>query len=203
MIFLFGAKVSDICNKHTLQKVLNALPLSKQEILGKIKAEEVYHTSLAGYALLQKALQKLGFEKQTLADIIFHPHKKPFFQEGPDFNISHSHDRVVCAVSAGAQIGVDMEKEVSLDSYQLKKYFNEEELHYIDKDKERFYEVWTRKEAILKAANSGLMEARKIRFYGTHAVFAQVKWHLYTFNWDDYRIAIASSREQQVEEIYL
>ncbi len=205
MIFLFSAKISDIHKKNIPPKVLNALPLSKQNALAKIKLEEVYHASLAGYALLQDALQKLGFENHALKDIEFPLHKKPYFPQGPDFNISHAYDRVVCAISSEAQIGVDIEKEISFDTYQLKKYFNEEELLYINEDKRRFYEVWTKKEAILKAAGSGLMEARKIRFYGTHAVFAQVKWHLHTIIWDDYRIAVASSREQKVEwmeEIY-
>jgi 4'-phosphopantetheinyl transferase len=100
------------------------------------------------------------------------------------------------------QVGIDIEKVAPLDNYQLKNYFNEEELSYIDDDKLRFYEVWTKKEAILKAAgNVGLMQAKEIKFYGPYAVFMQLKWHLYTFDRDDYQISVASSREQEIEWI--
>jgi 4'-phosphopantetheinyl transferase len=200
MIFLFSAKISDIFFESKAQNVLNALPVSKQQTLGKIKLKEIYHASLAGYALLKEALQRFGLEYHTLKDIEFPHLKKPYFPQGPDFNISHTHDRVICAISTDVQVGVDIEKEVSLEKYQLKKYFNEEELLYINEDKGRFYEVWTKKEAILKATgDAGLIQAKNIRFYGPYAVFAQIKWHLYTLAWDDYHIAIASSREQKVK----
>jgi 4'-phosphopantetheinyl transferase len=200
MIFLFSAKISDSFFESKAQNVLNALPVSKQQVLGKIKLKEAYHLSLAGYALLKEALQRFGLENHTLKAIEFPLHKKPYFPQGPDFNISHAHDRVVCAVSTDVQVGVDIEKIVSLDNYHLKHYFREEEISYIQQDKVRFYEVWTKKEAILKATgNAGLTRAKNIRFYGPYAVFDQIKWHLYAFDWDEYRIAIASSGEQKIE----
>ena len=200
MIHLFSAKISDSFTKSTAQKVLHALPLAKQQALAKIKLENAFTSSLAGYALLQEALQRLGKENPALADIIFPKQGKPFFPQGPDFNISHAHDRVVCAISTDVQVGIDIEKVAPLNNYQLKNYFNEEELAYIHQDKLRFYEVWTKKEAILKAAgNPGLTQAREIKFYGLYAVFMQIKWHLYAFDWDNYRIAVASSQEQEVE----
>jgi len=175
------------------------LPVQKQKALGKIKLKNAFNASLAGYALLMNGLQQLRMENVKLSDIQFPHQKKPFFKNGPDFNISHTEERAVCAISSDVKVGVDIEQVVPQENYQLKNYFNLEELLYIDESPSRFYEVWTKKEAVLKAVgNAGLTQAKQIKLYGPYAVFAQIKWHLYTYAWDDYCIAVAGSQEQEV-----
>ncbi len=96
-------------------------------------------------------------------------HGKPAVQgnadKSPDvrFNISHSVDCLVCAVSLGQEVGVDVETVRSdLDHLQLaQRFFSTREFEDIvgcpaNKQRERFFQYWTCKEAYLKARGLGL-----------------------------------------------
>ena len=82
------------------------------------------------------------------------------------FNLSHAGDYVVIAVTVGMRVGVDLERmEVDRkgDLDRCARQFCEREQDYIFGGKssplgraERFYRIWTRKEAVLKAVGIGL-----------------------------------------------
>ena len=101
------------------------------------------------------------------------PLKKQFFQisEGGKprltdcnllFNVSHSGDRVF-ACFAYDEIGVDVEELGDAPFYVMKNVFHEAEIAYVEsaddaKSKnERFYEVWTCKEAFGKCKGDGII----------------------------------------------
>ena len=70
------------------------------------------------------------------------------------FNISHSHGYVVFVMDT-VQVGVDIET-IRPVKKELSDYTsNEEEKAYI-RDEETFYEVWTNKEALVKADGHGI-----------------------------------------------
>jgi 4'-phosphopantetheinyl transferase len=80
---------------------------------------------------------------------------KPLF-----FNISHSRDLVLIAISS-SPLGVDVEYIDTAFSYEqvLDVTFSEEELSFIknsNKRSEAFFLLWTRKEALLKATGKGI-----------------------------------------------
>lgn len=93
-------------------------------------------------------------------------HGKPRLVDPPlplDFNLSHSGDWMVCAVSAGIPLGVDIELEnKSRDVMRLaRRFFSQAEtadLEALPEDarRERFYEYWTLKEATVKAFGAAL-----------------------------------------------
>ncbi|SMC95725.1 4'-phosphopantetheinyl transferase family protein [Pedobacter nyackensis] len=97
------------------------------------------------------------------ADIHFHfsSDKKPKV-DGIEFNISHSGNFIIIAISL-APIGIDIEfinQNFDFDPL-MNAIFNEEESSLINKNADRllwFYVLWTRKEAILKASGEGLTE---------------------------------------------
>jgi 4'-phosphopantetheinyl transferase len=79
------------------------------------------------------------------------------------FNLSHSHDIALLALAEGREVGVDIEHErPDLDILELaERFFAAEEfraLRGLPKDARRsaFFQSWTRKEALLKAAGHGL-----------------------------------------------
>lgn len=105
--------------------------------------------------------------------IVFNKSKngKPF-AEGLDveFNISHSHDMVVCAVS-DKPIGIDIEKIRPINLNVAKRICTKDELVYLfghepnDADFNqkpdnttltRFFEIWTAKEAYVKCIGTGI-----------------------------------------------
>ena len=86
---------------------------------------------------------------------------KPFLENNKDyhFNISHTHNMIAAAVSNNP-VGVDVEKVREIDLGIAKRFFTECELNYIEKYRnrtyERFFEIWTKKEAYIKYTGKGL-----------------------------------------------
>jgi 4'-phosphopantetheinyl transferase len=79
------------------------------------------------------------------------------------FNLSHSHEMVLYAFTSEGEVGVDIEKhDPKLEVEEIaRNFFAPEEILYIrqglpDRRYERFFHLWSRKEAFLKALATGL-----------------------------------------------
>jgi 4'-phosphopantetheinyl transferase len=90
---------------------------------------------------------------------------KPFLETPTDlqFNVSHSGDLFVCAVSSGMIIGVDVEEIRPIDDMTAiaSHFFSPAEQRHLaslaEADRTHaFYECWTRKEAVIKATGEGV-----------------------------------------------
>jgi len=82
------------------------------------------------------------------------------------FNLSHSREWLVCAVSGAASVGVDLEYcDPGRDTRKLaQRFFHPDEVAAIDACKaaervDRFYDYWTLKEARVKASGEALAPA--------------------------------------------
>jgi 4'-phosphopantetheinyl transferase len=96
------------------------------------------------------------------------PHGKPeltapWNRHGVEFNLSHSGDLAIIAVTRGCPIGVDVEAIRQMPNAEalLQRFFSPEEVaQWRQCPEERreavFFQGWTRKEAWLKAVGSGL-----------------------------------------------
>ncbi len=84
-------------------------------------------------------------------------HGKPLPQSGIYFSISHSKGAVAVAF-ARHELGLDIEKiRIPGSAHQAyRRFFSSAELNYIGQDDKRFFELWTRKEALIKADGRGL-----------------------------------------------
>ncbi|MFD2201715.1 4'-phosphopantetheinyl transferase family protein [Shivajiella indica] len=79
------------------------------------------------------------------------------------FNISHSENLALIAISEDVSLGVDIERiRYDMDINQvMARFFTKEEIRIIEsldseKRNEKFFQLWTRKEAFLKATGKGL-----------------------------------------------
>jgi 4'-phosphopantetheinyl transferase len=162
--------------------------------------EKDRYLSLAGRLLLREALKTIcnkaiNFEEE----ITISANGKPVLSDH-SFNISHSENYAVCAISKECNLGVDIEFKDETIDLQL--------MDYVCTDNERsrlrdsatplmsFYKIWTRKEAVLKAAGRGLSADPKI-FDATEPVveFEGQNWHVKDFSFpENYHTAIASNR---------
>ena len=108
-------------------------------------------------ALMQKHVAQLyGLTK---AVVTYGKHGKPIMQD-VNFNISHSVDMVVCAVS-DSFVGCDIELVRKAPLEVALRYFRDEENEYLDSvpDDEKnlaFFRLWTAKESYLKMTGAGL-----------------------------------------------
>lgn len=81
---------------------------------------------------------------------------KPYAENSSyKFSISHCGNLVVCAVSKN-EIGVDIEKIRNVRLKMADKFACENEIAYIGEKLERFFEIWTLKEAFFKCKGTGL-----------------------------------------------
>lgn len=85
---------------------------------------------------------------------------KPYFANGPYFNISHSGKYVLMVVST-AEIGVDIEEIKNIDMSSLVRIFNEAEAKMI-KEHSDFYYLWCAKESLIKCMGLSVGKVKEI-----------------------------------------
>ena len=115
--------------------------------------------TLAGRYLLKKMIKELyGREEFSLE---FNENGKPYL-DFCFFSISHSGDFAVCAVS-DCPVGVDIERMKSFKQRERYMLFTQRESEYVNKSDSpnRFYTLWTRKEAYVKAKGGVIADAAK------------------------------------------
>lgn len=114
-----------------------------------------------GRMLLFLELSNVGLGNLTSSDIRYSEFGKPYLPNGPEFNISHSQNRVACALSKGL-IGIDIEAIKPINSDQFQDYLTQNELRQIKSSDDpitQFYNFWTKKEAVVKCTGIGLNAA--------------------------------------------
>ncbi|MEN7551673.1 4'-phosphopantetheinyl transferase superfamily protein [Rapidithrix thailandica] len=139
---------------------LKPLPFDEAVKARKFVRWQDRQACILGKLLLHYGLRKNAFDPD-LSTLKYTPYHKPYFTSGPYFNISHSEGCVVCAISSDYNVGIDLEvcKETRVDDFR--EVYTTKEWAYICQQPafktSRFYEIWTRKEAIVKADGKGLM----------------------------------------------
>ncbi|MDZ4717605.1 MAG: 4'-phosphopantetheinyl transferase superfamily protein [Roseiflexaceae bacterium] len=119
-----------------------------------VAARGLLRLLLAGYTNSSPAMLRFGYG----------PHGKPFLQDvAIEFNVSHSHQRVLIAVRYAGQIGIDIERvrtnidyaPIAADLFSEREYA---ELCTLPEAHRRaaFFACWVRKEAFVKACGLGL-----------------------------------------------
>ena len=102
-------------------------------------------------------MKKSGLNHLSLQDIKKYKYGKPYISGFYHYNISHAGDYVVLVYSDNS-VGVDIEQIQKTDISHFQKVLSSDENQWI-KDTgsmRRFYHVWTRKEAVVKAHGIGL-----------------------------------------------
>jgi len=115
---------------------------------------------------------------------------KPFIEGGPEFNISHSEDIVVLALTQHQGIGIDIEKirPVDKDDFagELPEIISFYENHEAEQANHLFFECWTKKEAVLKGFGKGLLAPLKdVVLTGDQAIIDNSIWFVKKLQIDD------------------
>ena len=93
------------------------------------------------------------FKNKYIQEYKINDYGKPI-SENRFFNISHSHGYVVFVLD-NSPIGIDIEQIRSFNSDLIDFVSNKEEMDYIH-DEISFFEIWTNKEALVKALGTGI-----------------------------------------------
>ncbi len=170
--------------------VLPLVPAAEAKKVLNTKRKETVLVSLAGKYLLREGLLRLDLDPNLIKEIRYNEHRRPIIEHDFDFNISHSGNLVACALSKHTKIGVDLERIKPYRDSHLHAFFDDREREMILQAKdhhETFYDLWTRKEAVLKADGRGLtLTRKKLRFEGNLAVIENDdNWELHSLAIDE------------------
>lgn len=109
---------------------------------------------LGGRALARFAIEESAAIPAARQDIRVTPTGKPVCMNGPEFNLSHSGEWLVCVTATDGRAGVDLQFPAAHISTQAiaELYFCAEEKRCLrDADERYFYMLWALKEAHVKA----------------------------------------------------
>ena len=113
---------------------------------------------LLGKLLLLTCIRDLGL-RLDLHDIDFGKYNKPYFHHPLSFNISYADAYVVCAASTDYKVGIDIETIHPVNLQEVISFFTlaeKEKIFASPLPQVQFFNIWTRKEAVLKAAGTGI-----------------------------------------------
>lgn len=212
-----------------LYKLDSSLPLNlttaDKSRLSSIKSDKARVEYACSHTLLNNILQDrldLGLEDLTFSyNSCNKPYLSPalFNSSSLYFSLSHSNNAVAIAISEGIEIGIDLEDNTRRhpDSCTklAKRYFSKSEQKYISDHTsthltlaEKFFQIWTLKEAYLKATGSGInMTLSSIDFQvrENHIILTDKnrestpEYTFYTTYFQNYSLALAANTSLKLE----
>ncbi len=160
MTRIIAAKIPEI-SQETFERLLQRVSVERQDKIQRLKVCNKKHQSLAVELLLRAVLVSQFNMNEKDVVIEKTPEGKPFLKGDRGLFISLSHcDGLVAVAVSDCEVGVDVERVRNIDLNIAKRFFTQVEQGYLfgvdDGATERFFEVWTRKEAFAKKQGIGL-----------------------------------------------
>lgn len=179
-------------NKYSEDEIISRFNLTPAEVLPfqKVPNEEVRKERIVSYFLKKKLIGKytVGEKGKPLSENCF-------------FNISHSRGWVLLAKNDECEVGLDVELIRPVDDL-LKQYVcNPEEYKYA-KDYQKFYEIWTVKESIVKCTGEGIdIHPNRIPALPTNGsrIFLYESFFTKTCKYEDIMIAVTIKGKSDFE----
>ena len=159
-LLLFIADVRGFINKDRFNRYLGCMPAAVADKIMDLKNDKAKRQTLGGWSLLCGALSDelnaMSIEDFSRADVLYREHGKPFIggMEDVHFNISHSGDYAICAVS-DTEVGCDIEKTGDLNMSLAERFFTPEEKSIV-RSSEDFFKIWVKKESVIKCTGEGM-----------------------------------------------
>jgi len=180
------------------------LPAEKQVSLQRLINQRDRDVSLIAQRLLKHSVADEGIEEFKLKDVCYPLAAKPYWpaknKKFLDFNISHSGRLILVAASQEVELGVDVEKNRQLKNLNFKMILSDDELELIKKTPEVFFDLWSKKEAVVKAANTtGIARMRDVVLQQESAELDGKIWHIKNID----KTLIDIELEQETYSIYL
>ena len=159
-ISIWGIQVSKY--SKNIENIYKILSINEQAKANNFKNKNHARASVLARGALRILLG--AYENSAPEELNFSKTKdgKPFLPNSRiNFNISHSSDWIILAFCKDHSIGVDLEAIRDIDFLRIsKRYFNQEEQIFLinsEDPKRLFFDLWSRKEAIIKAKGKRLL----------------------------------------------
>jgi len=170
-VHLWQLSIKDVLRTQSISTLCNLLTEDEKCRAAAYRSESRRRLFIIGRAGLRVILSALmaGIQPQSIR-FTTGAQGKPLLEDDAcplQFNLSHSHDAIVIAVTRGQTVGVDIEymKARPRMSDIAEQYFHPQESQVVTKALDagdnlralqQFYKVWTLKEAFIKADGKGM-----------------------------------------------
>jgi 4'-phosphopantetheinyl transferase len=197
----------------SLESCAACLSLAERERAARFKFERDRKRYLIAHGALRSILAIYLDIDAAAVDFDSGPAGKPKLAQnwagsGIEFNLSHSGEVALIAVTRGGEIGVDVERVREDFAFQpiAQRFFTANEVAALRDlpvalQREAFYKCWTSKEALLKARGTGLSgqldEVQIVRTTeaGVRVTFAAGEWSLTELSpIEGYALALAAKK---------
>jgi 4'-phosphopantetheinyl transferase len=150
-----------------VERLISFLDLNEKEQTARFATAVLKRRYVASHGNLRLALSRyLGLEPGEIR-FARGPHGKPALDPSHGstlrFNLSHSSEKCLIAVTEGREVGIDVERIRALDDWReiAERFFSERETFRLSSlptslVKTAFFATWSRKEAYIKALGLGL-----------------------------------------------
>lgn len=152
----------------TVEALARLLAPDEVERAGQMRRRAVRDRFVVGRAVLRLLLAQYAKTSPRNLELAIGPHGKPYMvaQSPINFNLAHSEVTALLAAARESEVGVDIEqlREIKELTRLSEEYMTTDELAFMnsgggDERLARFFRLWTRKEACLKAMGSGISGA--------------------------------------------
>jgi 4'-phosphopantetheinyl transferase len=140
-------------------RCLDEMPNTVQSKLSRYRRWKDQQAGMLGMLLLAEGLRRYGHPPELLQHLAWDARGRPFLDSRVDFNLSHSGEYVVCTLSPSVRVGIDIEKIRLIDLDHFRTQMTCEQWERTMTSENRlfmFFDLWTQKEAVVKADGRGL-----------------------------------------------
>ena len=157
MVYVYIKECDKLPDPLECPSILEGLSEERKKKILNYKFTEKRRQCLGASLLLKNILERYGY---CLEDIYYGEKGKPELN-GLFFNLSHSENIAICAVSDKGNVGCDVEMVRRAPLKLAERYFSEHEVEYLeqldmDEKNTAFYRFWTLKESYTKMTGEGI-----------------------------------------------
>ncbi len=188
---------------------LGQLCVEKREAIKRLRLARGRAASLLGLQLLKHGMRAHGCTEFELTTVRFPRGSKPCCDAPhcaacPDFNITHTRDLVACAQASEGYVGIDTEKVRDIDLNAFGRFLDTHEYARLRGDRQRFFELWTQKEAVVKAhGDGGIVNLRAVRIAEEQGTLGSKTWSLRAVNIHPDYVTYVATAAAAVEIAYV
>lgn len=186
MIYIYNLEISNPSFSVNEANLLSILSNKRQQKVLSYYFEIDRLLSLYSALVVRMCLSKITGIPYNKLDFSYTDLGKPYLNNSNIFfNLSHTKNGILLAVSTDSDIGADIENVQIIPPYNIiNDIFHPAEIEFIHKTptslQTRFYEIWTKKEAYLKYLGTGLTSNMK-DFNSLN-----LSGYIYTYNFNSY-----------------
>jgi 4'-phosphopantetheinyl transferase len=165
-------RATDALDEAAIAAAASVLSDEERAQLGRFHFARDARDYAAAHALLRQTLSNGGNQMPGAWRFEKTPSGKPRLigesADGRSFSLSHTRGMVACAVTSGAEVGVDVEwvdRDVDAGGIAARFFAPAEAAQLLELDgdarRDRFFDLWTLKEALVKALGRGMAVSLK------------------------------------------